>query len=338
MKRLRRKRSSDNTKAALSISLPQPVTPSGEAPLYARFATAHKPQHGTKPIVSGPMALTTKQTFSGTAHPIHERTSESRPRTLSTRQGDAAQRLSSSPPKPSSRRLKESSTITVPPQSSALRVSHSQDEPHSQSSPRPRPGNIITSQSATTGGSLDGTTYPQWSTAHEITPRQVLHSSRLPATRDVHVPDDLPTTPQRSQPSVLHHQSAMAVGTGTDDQEYDPFRTSIFVSPVGPTSARHTTDVPPIPSRATESKSNGHAAGTHSDHTEDIPPPVPSKALPSIPVASPKASLATSPSSRKKYSPLAAFGGVNPQANSHSTSTASVVSSRTQTDQVRYLC
>lgn len=347
MKRLRRKRSSDNTKPAISISLPQPITPAAETPLYAKFATAQKPPHGTKPIVSGPMALSTKQSFHSGTRPTHERrTSESRPRTLSTRQDESPKRLSSSPPKPSSRKLKEPSTMLAPPTPPALRTSNSQDETRSESTVpstrHSRSHNIITPQSGPSREGSYGVPYPQSPASPEISQRQVSHSSRLLTTRDVHVPDVLPTTPQKSR---LHQQSAMAVGTGADDREYDPFRTSIFVSPVGLTPTKNTSNVPPIPSRVvseTGVSSGSYAAATDFDYSEDHPPPLPSKALPSPPVASPKPSSALGPSlttspgdSRKKYSPLAAFGGAIAQGHaSHSISTASVVSSRTQTDQV----
>ena len=348
MKRLRRKRSSDNTKAPLPISVPQPIAAQAGAdtPLYAKFATAHRSQHGSKPIVSGPMALTSKQSFHSTTSPTRERrTSESRSRTLSTRQEEPPKRLSASPPKPPTRQTKEPAVSYVPSVQPTGSTSYSQDETRNEnsvpSSLNPHLRANTTSQSAPPKGSADDSVFPQSSLSPSQPVRQASQPSRLPVTRDVHVPDELPITPQKTKPSALHHRSAMAVGTGGDDQDYDPFRTSIFAPQTGQTPTKNNFDTPPVPSRAismTDGKLSGHFTGPHPEPSMDIPPPLPSKALPLPPTSSPrpppvlKPSLTAPPSSsRKKYSPLAAFG----LGQGHKSHSAPTPPNQTQTEQVR---
>ncbi|CAL1711003.1 unnamed protein product [Somion occarium] len=341
MKRLRRKKSSDNisnTKVTTAISFPSSTK---ETPLYARFATTHKAQDGTKPIVSGPMALTAKPSFTSTSRSGNERrVSESRATRVSIRQNELPKTLISTPPRTSSRTLRDPTTHAGNASSPPMRVGYSLDDRYSSNdfSPHRPPVNLPASPRAL----LDGKDTIQ---SAEYRERQASHSGRVQATRGgVHAPAHVPPVPSRTQPVASFDQVQTARGSNSSYAEYDPYRRTIFGDPSKPAEVQNDAEFLAASSRKTPY--TGANAGTvESDSQvnvhEDEPPVVPPKTLPQTPSTGAQSvpgqgrSLNASPvTSRKKYSPLAAFGLPVSQSNSsHSTSTASVASSRTQTDQ-----
>lgn len=350
MKRLRRRKSSDNAHGS-SVNPEIHSVPEDEAQLYARFSAAHRshdPSRSSKPIVSGPMALTAKPMSPSVVGrgAIPERGIVHIP----NRNEQPPKVLASPPSRKSSR---------------AALLSAVQEYTHAHPS-HPKPLSAI---SADPASEYDLSHLPQTiptatrppsppvpvridlgrrhHAQYDIQPISANHEppavvpSRKPSRHPPLSQDNLQETISQAQATKERHRvyvpaPAQQVSTYNDDEEYDPFKAiPTIVKPPPPQNGRNCL---PTASQEPVVQDNSAPAGLPDTSEKQLPlPPEPilTRHSPPItgPTLTPARSLLNAPSLvRKKYSPLAAFG--LPTAQTTSTPPVASQSSGTLPQQV----